>query len=512
MRSRVLVAGLTLAALLLAACAGRGQQAARPVQEAGPEEIVVALGADARTLLPMTIVDWTTNAQLRNIFDTLFSRDPQTMKIIPALATGYKILDDLTWEITLRQGVRFHNGEPFNAKSVKFTMDYILNPDNQSHYLPQYKLVREVQIVDDYTVRIHTAEPFPSLLDRLVDFMPLPPEYVTQVGVEEASRKPVGTGAYKFVEWERDVQLKLEKNPDYWQGEPEFDRVTFRYIPDFSARLAALLAGEIHIMKDVPPQAVEQVNSSGKATVRVTESSRINYIALVNLKPGPMQDVRVRKALNYAVNVDQLIQTVLQGRATRICGALNPFNSGYNPDVPCYQYDPDKAVALLREAGYEPQQLRFVLDSPSGRYPQDDKVAQAIAAQLGQLGIQVQVVINEWGTHLSKIKNRQTGEMFLLGWGPSLEPQGTIEPLFQRDWTYSGFGDPELEAMIQRAVRIVEPQARKAAFDEIQLKIHDLAPWIFLWQQHDLYGVANFIDWQPRPDERLWMFEAKRSK
>lgn len=491
---------------------GAGDQTGQASAADAPEEIVIALGADARTLMPMSIVDWTTNAQLRNIFDPLFDRDPETMEIIPALATGYKILDDLTWEITLRDDVKFHNGEPFNGESVRFTFDYILDPANESHYLPRFQAVREVEIVDDHTVRIHTSEPFPGLLDRLVDLFPMPPQYVQEVGLEEAARNPVGTGAYKFVEWERDVHLKLEKNPDYWLGEPEFDRVTFKYIPEFSTRLAALLAGEIHIMKDVPPQAVEQVDNSGKATVRSTESSRINYIALVNLKPGPMQDVRVRQALNHAVNVDQLIETVLQGRATRMCGALSHLNSGYNPQVPCYEYDPDKALALLREAGYEPSDLKFTLDSPSGRYPQDDKVAQAIAAQLGQLGIQVNVVINEWGTHLSKITNRETGEMFLLGWGPALEPQGTIEPLFQHDWTYSGFGDPELEGMIQEAVKIVDPEARQAAYNEIQMKIHELAPWIFLWLQHDLYGVANFIDWQPRPDERLWMFEARRAQ
>ena len=286
------------------------------------KEVIVAFAAEPRSILPNTIVDWTTNNQLEHIYDRLVDRDPKSYKPAPMLATGWKVVNDTTWEFTLRQGVKFHNGEPFNAASVKATMDYINDPANKTHYQPRWAQVKEVLVVNDYTVRFVTEKPWPGLIDRMAatDFLPMPPKMLKEQGVQALVTKPTGTGPFKFVQWARDERLVLEKNPDYWKGAADLNRVTFRYIPEFSARLAALLAGEIDIMKDVPPHAVEMVDKSGKARLRSTVSSRINYLALVNLKPGPMQDLRVRKAINHAVNVDELIQQVLKGRARR-CAA-----------------------------------------------------------------------------------------------------------------------------------------------------------------------------------------------
>src|SRR5438552_1006972 len=169
-----------------------------------------------------------------------------------------------------------------------------------------------------------------------------------------------------------------------------------------------------------------------------------------------------------------------------------------------------RAVALLREAGHDPAKLQLTLDTPSGRYPLDKDVSLAIAAQLQRLGITVNVVVNEWGTHLDKIKNRNTGDTFFLGWGPSLFGQGVIEPLFQASQTYSSYGNnPTIDAKIARAVTLVDPKARAAAYAELQKLAHDEAAWVPLWQQHDLYGVAGHVEWAPRADEKVWMYDAK---
>jgi len=472
--------------VLLAVALSLAAAGPAPAQDrARSKEVVIALGAEPRTMLAVTIVDWTTNAQLEHIYDRLLDRDPRTLKPKPMLATGWKIVNDTTWEFTLRQGVRFHNGEAFNADSVKATMEYLQNPANKSHYAAYWKLVKEVQVVDDHTVRLR------------------------ELGPAKLAEKPIGTGPFRFVEWKRDERLVLEKNPDYWQGPADVSRVTFRFIPEFSARLASLLSGEIDIMKDVPPHVVEAVERSGHAKIRAAVSSRINYLALVNLKPGPMQDLRVRRALNHGVNVDELIAQVLRWRATKICGPLSPANVDYAP-VECYKHDPARAVALLKEAGYDAAKLQLTLDTPSGRYPLDKDVSLAIAAQLQRIGIKVNVVVNEWGTHLDKIKNRNTGDLFFLGWGPSLFGQAVIEPLFQANQTYSSYGNhAAFDAKIAQAITLVEPKARAAAYAELQRLAHDEAAWVPLWQQHDLYGVASHIEWSPRADEKVWMYEAK---
>ena len=185
----------------------------------------------------------------------------------------------------------------------------------------------------------------------------------------------------------------------------------------------------------------------------------------------------------------------------------------YSPKVQCLKYDVKHAQNLLQAANIDPAKLTLTLDTPSGRYPLDKDISQAIAAQLGRLGITVNVVVNEWGTHLDKIKNRKTGDMFFLGWGPALDAQNTIEQLFQGSMTYSSYGgNKALEDKIATAVTIVDPKKRLEAWAEIQQMVVNEVPWVFLWQQHDLYGVANWIDWSPRADEKVWMYEAKIAK
>jgi peptide/nickel transport system substrate-binding protein len=475
------------------------------------KEVVIGLGAEPRTMLAVTIVDWTTNAQLEHIYDRLLDRDAKTLKPKPMLATAWRIVNDTTWEFTLRKGVKFHNGEPFGAQSVKATMEYLQDPNTKSHYAAYWKLVKDVQIVDPYTVRFVTEKPWPSLIDRvsLTDFLVMPAKALKELGPAKLAEKPIGTGPFRFVEWRRDERLVVERNPDYWQGPADVSRVTFRFIPEFSARMAALLSGEIDIMKDVPPHVVEAIERSGRAKIRSAVSSRINYLALVNLKPGPMQDVRVRRAINHAVDVDELIAQVLKGRASKICGPLSPANVDF-AKVDCYRYDPARAQVLFKEAGLDPKTLTLTLDTPSGRYPLDKDVSLAIGAQLQRLGITTNVVVNEWGTHLDKIKNRNTGEMFFLGWGPSVFGQGVIEPLFQANQTYSSYGNNKaIDDEIARTISIVDPKGRAAAYAKVAQMIRDEAPWVPLWQQHDLYGVAQSVEWTPRPDEKVWMYDAK---
>src|ERR1051325_5146777 len=256
------------------------------------KEIVVGLGAEPRTMLGTTIVDWTTNNMLEHIYDRLLDRDAKTLKPKPMLATSWKVINDTTWEFALRKGVKCHNGEPFTAESVKATFDYMLDPATKSHYATAayWKPLKEVQIVNDYTVRLVTHQPHPSTLHTaaLTDLLIMPAKALKELGPQKLAERPIGTGPFKFVEWKRDERLVLERNPVYWQGPADVSKVTFRFIPEFSARLAALLSGEIDIMKDVPPQAGEAVEGSGRAKIRSTVSSRINYVALVNLKPGPM--------------------------------------------------------------------------------------------------------------------------------------------------------------------------------------------------------------------------------
>jgi peptide/nickel transport system substrate-binding protein len=475
------------------------------------DKIVVALGADALTLFPTEIVDWTTGIQISHIYDRTVNYDPDNnFEVGPWLCT-LEVIDDLTWELELvDDSIEFHNGEILTSENFKRLLEWVQDPENESHYLERFRPVEEIELIDDTTWRIHTSEPFPILPQRLTALEPAPLEYWEEVGDDELRNNPVGTGPFMFNEWVRDEYLLLDRNPNYWRHDVQVDQVEFRFMPEFASRLSALLAGEVEVVKDVPVEAMERVEDSDYARIESIPSSRINYVALVNNRPeSVMADKRVRQAINYAVDVDAIIDGIFQGNATKMAGALSEVNADVNPNIEPYPYDPDRALELLEEAGIDPNELEITMDAPQGRYPMDRDAAQAIAAELGRIGITVNVQYNEWGTHLDKIVNRETGDMFYLGWGPALEAQGTIEFLFVGDSTYSGFGDDDLEEQIFEAARTVDPDERKAMWDEIQEIIHEEAGWLFLWQQHDIYGVANHVDWQPRADEFMWMGDAK---
>src|SRR5256885_3959402 len=232
-----------------------GAGAALAQDRARTKEVVIGLGAEPRTMLAVTIVDMTTTPQRVHIYDRLLDRDARTIKPKPMLATGWRIVNDTAWEFTLRQGVRFHNGEPFNAESVKATMEYLQNPASKSHYAAYWKLVKEVRIVNDSTVRFVTEKPWPSLIDRasLTDFLVLPAKALRELGPAKLAERPIGTGPFKFVEWKRDERLVLEKNPDYWQGPADLSRLALPLLPQVSSRPPAPLSGEIGIMKGRPP-------------------------------------------------------------------------------------------------------------------------------------------------------------------------------------------------------------------------------------------------------------------
>ncbi len=470
-------------------------------------DLVIGFEADAATLLANTDVNYVTDVQIRNIYEPLMDRDSETGEIIPALATEWKNIDEYTWEITLREGVKFHNGASFNAETVKFNIDYVLDEKNNSFYRSRWVDVKEVKVVDEYKVQIITSNPLPTLIAGMTDdLMMMEPGYIKEVGLEEAAKKPVGTGPYKFKEWLRDDHLTMEANEYYWNGPPSIKTVTFRYIPEFSSRLSGFLSGEIDLFKNVPVDSVDKVKNDSNSKIESVGSSRINYVALNTFYDGPLQDKRVRQAINYAVDVDELLNSVLNGHGTKMTGPLSKINTHY-AETKDYGYNPDKAVELLKEAGYQPNELELTLDTPSGRYPMDSQIAQAIAAQLQKIGVKVNVQVNEWGNHLAKIRQREMKDMYILGWGPAFEAPSTIGNLFSEDTPYSSFYEPEVEKMISESLQLFEEGARTKAFADIQQRLVEEAVWVPLWQQADLYAVNKALNFKPRVDEKIMVLE-----
>ncbi len=464
-----------------------------------PSRVIVGLNSDVRSFDPINTLDSTTDRVITHIYQYLFTRD-RDMKLAPLLAESARSLDDLTWEIKLRKNVKFSDGEPFNAETVKANIEYVVKKENNSPRRIRIDPVKSATVVDEHTVRITTEKPFPTLLEGLTEIYMVSTKAIKE-GPKALTQKPVGTGPYVLQEWKREQSITLVRNDNYWGSKPQIPTVEIRIIPDVAARVSALLAGEVHLIPDVPPQSMDQVNKSGTAETRSVAGRRVIFVAFNTMQPGPLQDLRVRQAINRAVDVDKIIRTVMEGNARRMVGPLPVINRHLDSKLKPYPVDVAKAKALLQQAGYTGAPI--TLHTPNGRYLKDKEAAQAIAEQLTQAGLTVRLQVDEWGTMLDLVKSGKVDGMYF--WGRS---DTTLDGSMMRDWFRTGstwvtYSDKKIDASIEKALPIVNPERRRQAFSELQAEIQEQAPWLFLWSQLDIYGVNKHLQWEPRGDEQF---------
>jgi peptide/nickel transport system substrate-binding protein len=474
---------------------------------AGPakiDRVVIAQGVYPVSFDPHRSIDIPSRNIHANIYDTLLVRD-QKLQLAPSLAESYKRIDDNTWEFKLRKNVVFQNGEPFDAKDVKFSIDRVLSANEKSPQRGWINTVTSVQVVDNSTVRIVTNGPDPVLPARLTLIFMVPDQYVKEVGTEKFATNPVGTGPYKIGKWERGDYLDLDANPTYWGKAPIVKQARFRTIADTAARLAALRSGDVQLTTNLPADYLESIKKTAGLTVSTAPSSRVMFIALVNTKKGPLQDVRVRQAINHAVDVKAIINGVLLGYGNR-SGSVNGHLLrllGTDYKEPLYDYNPAKAKQFLAAAGY-PNGFEISLDSPNGRYPMDKDISQVVASQLRQVGIKVNVKLNEWGSYAQKFTTHNTEPMYMLGWSlPSLDPDHWATPMLATGEPISNFQSEKVNKLITSARVTLDPQKRTAIYKELNNAVHEEAPWLFLFQPVDIYGVSKLISWTARSDEGL---------
>ena len=339
-------ARLSLGALLLVLlAAGPG-----PAQGQTAGELRVALPWTPENLDPTMNLSSIRAKVGVSLFDSLVSRDADN-RIVPHLAESWKALDDLTWQLKLRRGVVFHNGEPFNAEAVRFTFERVLDPNQKSPNRANVGEVARVDVLDEYTVNLVLRRPYAPLMNRLVDFSIVPPKYTAEKGNQGLSLRPVGTGPFRFVELVKDDHLIVEAFDRHWRGAPKVRRIIYKAIPEPFTRAAALRNNEVELIDMVPPNLAAELERVGGIRVQRVPSTWIIYLGLNALKK-PLSDVRVRQALNYATDVDALVKSVLDGNGRRMDGPFTPHMFGFDLSVKGYGPDPARARRLLAEAGY----------------------------------------------------------------------------------------------------------------------------------------------------------------
>jgi len=474
----------------------------------GPKDtLVIAQGVDPTTLDPhnhMETPAW--NVQL-NIFDTLLQRDPN-IKREPFLAESYKVVNDRTWEFKIRKGVKFHNGEDCDAAAVKFALDRMADPKNKLRQTVFQGVIDRVDIMDDYTLRVLTKDPYPVMDAMLCIYgQPLPPKYFQEVGPAHFATNPIGTGPYKLVRWVKDDHILLEANEKYWRGAPRIKKIIFRPVPEATTRVAALQTQEADIIVNIPPHLMRLMDWKGRSFVSKVPSVRVIFMAFDTTKGGPVADKRVREAIAMGVNMETNIKKVLEGNGIRLGSPLTDKHFGYDPSVKPYEYNPEKAKTLLEEAGYA-KGFDFTINSPMGRYLNDKEMAEAAAGDLRKIGINATVKTHEWGIFMDRMYTHNNAPAYLLGWGnTSFDADFTINPLMRTSKLLSNVSFPKLDSLIDQGISTMDKKKRQKIYSDAVKVIKDEVAWAWVYQQVDIYGVNERVNWKARTDERLVGFD-----
>jgi peptide/nickel transport system substrate-binding protein len=455
----------------------------------------MAEASDIFTTDPIDNTDTTSHLVLSEMFDALLQMGP-TGKFVGSLATGWDIINDTTVRFHLRPGVKFHNGDPLTSEDIKFSLDHINDPAVKSPSKPIFEPLDVIVPDGPLTVLVKTKEPYAALFSLLYQLWIMPAKYYQKVGQAGFVNAPIGTGAYRFKEWKKDVHVAMEAFPGYWRGRPSIQAFEYRPIPEDAARIAALQNNEVDLIRPLPVDQVAAIKANPDLWVANRPGQQI-YCGLDTLRFKPFTDRRVRQAINYGVNVDSIVKNLFLGYATRLNGPFFTVTPGYDRSLAPYAYDPAKAKQLLTEAGYG-NGFDVTLTVPVGSQGAQKlpEVGQAIAGDLGRVGVRVKIVQVEAAEGFSLYRAGKF-QMYMFPWQSSPESGLHVETLFASYTRGYYYKNPEADKLIRPFMQTLDP-AKRAALGRTLLRfLRDEAPWLFLYEEPDLYGVRKSVAWKP---------------
>jgi len=417
-----------------------------------------------------------------HVYSRLYTFD-DNMQPQPDLVTSEQISDDATvWTLTIREGVKFHDGSPLTAESIKFTIDHMRDSECEQQVL--YAPIQEVRVESDTRITLVTAEPFLALRNNLAhpDAAILSPSAIEELG-DDHGLNPVGSGPYEFQQWVTGDHITLTRNDDYYGGAPFFEVIDFRFVTDATTRALLVESGDADVALRVLPTDANRMAENEQ--LEVTKINSRNIIFPMNVTDGPFSNHNARLAANHAVDKETIVDRVLFGAGVPSQSLVETV-AGTVP-VGFYDYDPDLARSLLEESGYDGAPVTLL--SPVGRYPQDSEVAQAVAGYLREVGFDVDLnSISDWPSYVSAVEAGEFG-LFMLGWsGSTGDPDNAFRrtlstPFAGRLWNPGGYSNPEADALLDEAGAKIDVDARNALYAEFQRIVWNDAPWLFMYRQ-----------------------------
>lgn len=475
-------------------------QGQKNVDEPAGNRLAICLPGSVDTLDPTDYRSRETQMVIKAMFDSLTTRDGD-MNVVPQLAESFEALNSTLWEFRLKKGVHFHNGDVMTARDVRFTFERVIRDGAiNGHTSARQSLfgpLTDVIVVNDYTVRFKTMTPWP-ILPLMMTLQEIVPEtYMTTTGTSGFVQAPVGTGPFRFVEKKNDHTFVLERFKGYHASStlaPSLEsvpvnRLVFIFESDMVRRIAMLKRGDVDIISQVPPESLSMFELNPDIHVLACPASR-SYFAELNCRKKPFDDRRVRIAMNYAMDMRMIVNTVLRGRGQVLPTLLLPEAFSYDPSLNPYPYVPEKAISLLKETG-------FKMDHTMTIYCQktDESFAGAIAHYLSRIGIRSRITTGEKQGVIDAMKTGKA-DMLVSSWGnTSLDPVGILLPKLSKDGrgNYSGYSNIQVDELFSKAESTLDQESRKNLYRDIQRIIHDDAPMIFGYSAEEFYAVRSRV-------------------
>ena len=461
------------------------------------DTLIWGRGGDSVGLDPAHEEDGESFKVCDNIYDTLVQYKDESTDLEPALATHWESSEDgLIWTFHLRRGVTFHDGTPFNAEAVLFSLNRQHDETHPFHKIGGgyiywiatglAEIVDKITAVDDFTVQIHLKTAYAPFIYTIAitPFSIVSPTAMQKWG-EDFTNNPVGTGPFKFVRWDRNDKIVLEANDTYWGGKPFLDRIIFQSVPDNSVRLIKLQEGSLHAMEFPNPDDLQQIRDDEMLELISQPGMSIGYLAM-NMDKAPFDNLKVRLAINHAINKATIIEYLYQGMGIPAKNPIPPTLWGYDDTIEDYAYDPELAKRLLAEAGYPDgfETTLWALPVPRPYIPDGRALAEVLQSELRDIGVETKIVTFDWGTYLEKTKNGEH-DMAMLGWSADLgDPDNFLYFLLSKSSAEKPAGNiafyrsDEMQNALEQARATTDREKRVALYQKAQQIFHKDVPWV----------------------------------
>lgn len=485
--------------------------------KAEDDTVVVGLVAEPVTFDPTQIGDLNTSRVVRRIYEGLTGFVYGTYDIEPRLAESWDISDDgLQYTFKLREGVVFHDGTPFNAEAVKYSYERQINPDHPAHGTLTYRYannylgnIASMDIIDDMTIRFTLKEPQAPFLQYLTNLtLSIISPTALDEHVDDIAQHPVGTGPFKLVEWDPGVKAVMEAHDQYHGGKPDIETLIYVPVIEAQARLSSISTGEIDLTYDVPVDSLDSLRDNPAVEVRTGLSAHVWYVVLnTQLSDPPFDNKLVRQAMNHAVDKVAIVDDILKGTGEVSYSPLSPIYGKYhNPEVQKYPYDPEKARALLAEAGYpDGFQCEFLVPESGSGMQSPVEMGTLIQAYLMQVGINCSIKTMEWGAYLAEYRN--SPQMAEMSWNATMgDPDYVMHLLFHSSahppaWNAGWYTNDTVDALLSEARVVTDEDRRAKLYREAQAIVAEDAPWIFINHGQQIVAhSARLKDFQLSPD------------